>query len=182
MDDDYFHGKSPLLAARPRPGQSNPNIAPGSPDFLHVGLAALDQGLLKIRLPANLLGKSPATGTSLDGLTSGVPATDGLINAILPGDLIGGAGDPVTALVDDLLGDDGIPAQSAIWQYDPQTRRLVAHYTRPDGSVVPTNFVSGGPCAHLVCLTADVDAFKNAYGGSAVDLVRRQRSEVKCTS
>ena len=166
MDDDYFHGKSPLLAARPPPGQSGPNIAPGSADFLHVGLAALDQGLLKIRLPANLLGLGKTTGAPLNGLTgSTVPGTDGLLNAALPDDLLG-LGD-----VGGLLGDDGVPAQSDIWQFDPQTRRLIAHYTRPDGATVPTSFVTGGPCTHLICLTADVDAFKNAHGESAVDLV-----------
>ena len=36
---------------------------------------------------------------------------------------------------------------------------------------VPTYFVTGGPCQHLICLTADVEAFRNTYGGDALELV-----------
>jgi hypothetical protein len=36
---------------------------------------------------------------------------------------------------------------------------------------VPTYFVSGGACQHLICLTADVQAFKGAYGDDAQEVV-----------
>jgi hypothetical protein len=37
--------------------------------------------------------------------------------------------------------------------------------------VVPTQFVTGGACPHLICLTADVDAFKGFWGDDASEIV-----------
>jgi hypothetical protein len=39
---------------------------------------------------------------------------------------------------------------------------------------IPTSFVTGGPCEHLICLTADVNAFHDAFGDSAQEIVSEQ--------
>jgi len=45
---------------------------------------------------------------------------------------------------------------------------------------VPTYFVTGGACQHLICLTADVDAFRNSYGDDAAEIVSTSPLLVAC--
>ncbi|KAK4689435.1 hypothetical protein P7C73_g673, partial [Tremellales sp. Uapishka_1] len=63
------------------------------------------------------------------------------------------------------------PFQSAIWTFHPRTSRLLAHYVNSDGNTVPTYFVTGGQgCQHTICLSADVDAFRTAWGADATEV------------
>ena len=36
---------------------------------------------------------------------------------------------------------------------------------------VPAQFFTGGPCAHTICLAADVEALKGIHGGDLAEVV-----------
>ncbi|EIW72188.1 hypothetical protein TREMEDRAFT_55843 [Tremella mesenterica DSM 1558] len=63
--------------------------------------------------------------------------------------------------------------QSAIWSFEPSSKKLFARYVNSDGRSVPTKFVTGGGCQHFICLVADVHAFQDVFGeeASEVDLM-----------
>ncbi|WVQ66786.1 uncharacterized protein L199_004977 [Kwoniella botswanensis] len=63
-------------------------------------------------------------------------------------------------------GSFGDP-QDTLWTFEKGSNKLLAQYVNSDGSTVPTYFVTGGDCSHTICLTADVNAFKDAQGGGA---------------
>ncbi|CAD6575956.1 MAG: hypothetical protein TREMPRED_001546 [Tremellales sp. Tagirdzhanova-0007] len=142
-------GKSLLLGAIPgNPSSgSDSDLASGSPNFANIGMGVLgNDNLLHISASAQTpsAGNDGALGDALDPLDSdfqGTPAQD-----------------------------VSYPAQSGIWGFDPNTQRLVARYVNSDGSIVPTSFVTGGPCHHTLCLVADVAAFQNAYGSDALEV------------
>ena len=100
------------------------------PSFLHVGLAHLDDGgLLDIALPSRLL--SGGTLGPLSSLTAPMTGDNGgLLNAALP-DILDASSSPVGTLIPSNGNGDRYPAQSAVWTFDPKTRRLLAHYTNP---------------------------------------------------
>ncbi|WVW86468.1 hypothetical protein I302_108516 [Kwoniella bestiolae CBS 10118] len=63
-------------------------------------------------------------------------------------------------------GSFGTP-QDTLWTVDPRSGKLLAQYVNSDGNTVPTYFVTGGECSHTICLTGDVQAFKDAQGDGA---------------
>ncbi|OCF77508.1 hypothetical protein I204_01496 [Kwoniella mangroviensis CBS 8886] len=63
-------------------------------------------------------------------------------------------------------GSFGDP-QDTLWTFEKGSNKLLAQYVNSDGSTVPTYFVTGGDCSHTICLTADVNAFKDAQGDGA---------------
>jgi hypothetical protein len=51
------------------------------------------------------------------------------------------------------------------------TSRSSADLIRHDVDTVPTYLVTGGACPHTICLTGDVNAFKNEHGDDALEVV-----------
>ena len=80
------------------------------------------------------------------------------------------------------------PAQEAIWTLGA-SNQLIPTYPGSDGcesspaifpqsrtsgvASIPVYILSGGPCQHLLCLSADIGAFKDAFGNDAYELVRQ---------
>jgi len=120
--------------------------------FANVGMAHEGpDGLLGLNLPLDLEVPSRLLGISRGGVTQGTPldgATDGLMSSSTPGGLDLGLLDGMLgdlSLVDvavgpvkELLGNpDSINSvgspQSAIWTFDPASRRLFARYINSNG-------------------------------------------------
>jgi hypothetical protein len=146
--EDTFGRRGGMLAAI---GRGQPaDLAKGSPNFANVGMAYEGpDGLLGLNLPLDLELPSKFLGASrLLGVTGGKPiegATDGLN---MPGGLDLG-------LLDGLLGDMSLvdlavgptkqllsnpgsinsvgSPQSAIWTFEPASRRLFARYINSNG-------------------------------------------------
>ncbi|OCF31612.1 hypothetical protein I316_06811 [Kwoniella heveanensis BCC8398] len=158
-----------------------------SSGLLHVGLSALigathDVGSTPAGLPldpSQVTDSDPTSFVAPKQLLSrplpggGLPVDPStLTSGGLP---VGGDTDPTHLLhagLNNVPGLDGLgdvfgSPQSAIWTVYPKSSRLLAHYVNSDGNTVPTYFVTGGECAHTLCLTADVEAFKRAQGDEA---------------
>ncbi|WVR09683.1 hypothetical protein IAU60_006758 [Kwoniella sp. DSM 27419] len=195
-DGDTFSGPSRMLAAVPHGGNGDlgqgrgdyANLGMGWKDatgLLHVSLRAL------LHSPSS--GSSAADGATSNDPTllgagqqllshPGSTPDNGDKPGPLPTDQILGS-DPTRLLhigvndLPDVLGSSGpssggvtdsaLTPQSALWTFHPQSSRLLAHYVNSDGHTVPTYLVTGGECAHTICLTADIDAFKNEHGADA---------------
>ncbi|WRT69945.1 uncharacterized protein IL334_006936 [Kwoniella shivajii] len=196
-DDSTFGGPRKVLAAVPHKTASNPtgDLGQGKGDYAPVGMGWTDgTGLLHLDLkalihnpstdtsnfptdPTDLTNKfptkqllsRPGSGLPVDP-TSGLPIDPSSGLPIDPSTLT--SSDPTNLLhatVSNLpLGQDGFgDPQSTLWTFHPNSQRLLAHYINSDGNAVPTYFVTGGDCAHTICLTGDVEAFRNAQGSEA---------------
>ncbi|WVF67383.1 hypothetical protein IAT40_002139 [Kwoniella sp. CBS 6097] len=162
-------GLSALIGAT---SGTNPSGLPVDPFNLPVDPSQLsDSDPTSFIAPKQLLSRPGGSGLPVDPsqLTSGGLPTDG---SSLPTDtnpthlLHAGLNNLPGSSPLGLDNDFGSP-QSAIWTVHPKSSRLLAHYVNSDGNTVPTYFVTGGECAHTLCLTADVEAFKRAQGDEA---------------
>ncbi|ORY22391.1 hypothetical protein BCR39DRAFT_508138 [Naematelia encephala] len=125
-----------------------PSVTDQSISYANMGWSTYDNdGLLHINLKLNHL------------LASSISSTEEIINPVLA-PLTTGSPDEAHSL----------PAQGAMWTYDRQSRRLLAHYRNVDGSIIPTKFTTGGDCQHTICLVADIEAFQNDLGADAIEL------------
>jgi hypothetical protein len=113
---------------------ANVGMAHEGPD----GLLGLNLPL-DLELPSRLLGISQGGPSRLLGVTHGSPldgATDGLMSSSSPTGLDLGLldGMPVKELLGnpDVINSVGSP-QSAIWTFDPASRRLFARYVNSNG-------------------------------------------------
>ncbi|WWC64887.1 uncharacterized protein I303_107501 [Kwoniella dejecticola CBS 10117] len=160
-DTDTVQGiPKQLLSGLPRPGGSV------LPDPIQ-GLPSSSDTIKSLPVPG-ALDESDGSDTDpthlLHGSISDLPLNPSTLTSKLPTSAIGkgsalrdGDGDA------NVLGDP----QSTLWTFHPSSQRLLAHYVNSDGNTVPTYFVTGGECAHTICLTADVEAFKDAQGDDA---------------
>ncbi|WVQ94979.1 hypothetical protein IAU59_002071 [Kwoniella sp. CBS 9459] len=116
--------------------------------------------------PSTLTSGGPPKGSDGTGLPTDPTH---LLHAGLHNLPVSGSGSELPSPVSGsgLGNDDFGSPQSAIWTVHPKSSRLLAHYVNSDGNTVPTYFVTGGECAHTLCLTADVEAFKTAQGDDA---------------
>ena len=147
-NEDSFGRRGGLLAAigRGRPA----DLAKGSPNFANIGMAHEGpDGLLGLNLPLDLELPSKFLGASkLLGVTGGKPVEGATDSLNMPGGLDLG-------LLDGLLGDMSLvdlavgptkqllsnpgsinsvgSPQSAIWTFDPASRRLFARYINSNG-------------------------------------------------
>ncbi|KAK8853475.1 hypothetical protein IAR55_004182 [Kwoniella newhampshirensis] len=165
---DAFSGPRKVLGAIPRrrgsgsDGDGNSgDLANGSSNYANIGMAWPDAtGLLHININAvahPFLSNSNSDSANPSQLLANPTSTDTthLLDASV-----------VSNLPSELFGSP----QSAIWTFHSRSSRLLAHFVNTDGNTVPTYFVTGGSCQHTLCLTADVAAFRDAYGQDALEV------------
>ncbi|WWC95078.1 hypothetical protein V866_001930 [Kwoniella sp. B9012] len=156
--------------------------------LLHINIQAL------INHPASSIPGSPLPLPASDDPTSDLPVDPSTVfgapkqllsrpgGSVLPSTNnlpfdtsnlpLGSSSDPTSLIhgtVSSLpLGADSFgDPQDTLWTFEKGSNKLLAQYVNSDGSTVPTYFVTGGDCSHTICLTADVNAFKDAQGNGA---------------
>ncbi|WWC72295.1 uncharacterized protein I206_106257 [Kwoniella pini CBS 10737] len=196
--DDTFNGPRKVLAAVPHKGNNGSDLNEGDGNYAPMGMGWKDgSGILHLDIQAlinsstnNLPDSSnlPNDSTDVEGIPKQLLSRPG--GSVLPisqSDLPIDNSNPIqlihTSLSNLPINSSNIPLnnddddgnnlgnpQSTLWTFQPTSKRLLAHYVNSDGNAVPTYFVTGGECAHTICLTADVEAFKDAQGDDAHEI------------